>query len=394
MLVKNIDRNYKNIFILTLGTGFSSVFPIAVMPILTRLYSPQVFGKFEIFSSSVVLLSALATLRLEYAFVLPNERNEALKILAAAVRNAITFCAILFAIIFVFHRDYFLLFPLFLCTYSLSEIGKKWLAREGDFKHVSGVRFVQTTISNGLRWGFGLLKFDIVGLILCNPLAQISSLLTIKDVWRIGTIANWKETVKKYRNFALANAPEAIVIGVKELSLPILLTTLYGSFWLGQYGLTLKILRAPIFIIGVALADVYYREFSSRRTDIPFIRSVIKNYSLLILIPFLIVMMVLPPMMGVVFGEKWTQAGFFVRCLSPVYFISFINLVFMDKIPILFNRQSHGMQISVVGEILSLGALFFCTWMQYGIETSFLSYAIVQGSAKLVYSIWCWRLIR
>ena len=43
------DDFNSNIVKLVLGTGFSQVLPIALMPILTRLYSPEDFGVFAVY---------------------------------------------------------------------------------------------------------------------------------------------------------------------------------------------------------------------------------------------------------------------------------------------------------------------------------------------------------
>jgi len=90
-----VGVNFKNIFnkissskqsftkaVLTLITGSSiaQLVSFAVSPLLTRLYAPEDFGVFQIFSSISGIAGVIATGRLEMAIMLPKERQNAINI--------------------------------------------------------------------------------------------------------------------------------------------------------------------------------------------------------------------------------------------------------------------------------------------------------------------------
>jgi len=74
----HVTNNFnKNVLVLFTGTTLAQAIPIAVSPILTRLYTPEDFGGFAIFFSITNLLGVVATWRYELSIVLPSEEDEA-----------------------------------------------------------------------------------------------------------------------------------------------------------------------------------------------------------------------------------------------------------------------------------------------------------------------------
>ena len=72
----------KNVVTLMTGTTIAQAIPIAISPILTRIYSPEDFGMFALYFSILALVGVIATARYEIAIVLPKDDEEAIKILA------------------------------------------------------------------------------------------------------------------------------------------------------------------------------------------------------------------------------------------------------------------------------------------------------------------------
>lgn len=70
----------RNVLTLMTGTTISQALPIAVAPILTRIYSPEDFGLFAFYFAIVSILAVLATGRYELAIALPKKRDDAYQI--------------------------------------------------------------------------------------------------------------------------------------------------------------------------------------------------------------------------------------------------------------------------------------------------------------------------
>src|SRR5687768_11551666 len=67
------------------GAGLSQVILVAATPLLTRLFEPAQFGEYAMFASVFTIATAIATLKLEQAIVLPAERADAAALAKTAV---------------------------------------------------------------------------------------------------------------------------------------------------------------------------------------------------------------------------------------------------------------------------------------------------------------------
>src|SRR5690606_11297779 len=81
---KSVNNVFRNTLTLAFGASAAKAVGLLAMPIITRLYSPADFGLFAVFSSMVLLLFPLLTLR--YCIVLPLPRSERL------AANALVLC--------------------------------------------------------------------------------------------------------------------------------------------------------------------------------------------------------------------------------------------------------------------------------------------------------------
>ena len=71
----------RNVLVLVSGTTVAQAIPIAVSPILTRMYSPSDFGVLAIFVAVTTVLGAVATGRYELAIMLPEDEEDAVHLM-------------------------------------------------------------------------------------------------------------------------------------------------------------------------------------------------------------------------------------------------------------------------------------------------------------------------
>ena len=75
----------KNVITLITGTALAQAVPIAITPILTRLYTPEDFGVFAVYMALSSILVVLVTGRYELAIVVPQKDEDAINIVALSV---------------------------------------------------------------------------------------------------------------------------------------------------------------------------------------------------------------------------------------------------------------------------------------------------------------------
>ena len=80
------------------GTAIAQAIPIAVSPILTRLYSPSDFGVFAVYMAVTAVLSVIATGRYEQVVMLPQKDEDAANVVVLSLIVS-TFFSLIFLVI-------------------------------------------------------------------------------------------------------------------------------------------------------------------------------------------------------------------------------------------------------------------------------------------------------
>ena len=81
------------------GTIIAQAIPIAISPILTRIYRPEDFGLYAIFVAIITILGTVVSGRYELAIMLPKKDEDAINIFALGI--LITVCMTAFITILV-----------------------------------------------------------------------------------------------------------------------------------------------------------------------------------------------------------------------------------------------------------------------------------------------------
>jgi len=95
----------RNVLTLMTGTTIAQAIPIAISPILTRIYTPEDFGVFALYMSIASIVAVVATGRYELAIMLPKKDEDALNIIALSMIIAFFVSFITFLIVFLFNAQ-------------------------------------------------------------------------------------------------------------------------------------------------------------------------------------------------------------------------------------------------------------------------------------------------
>ena len=104
----------RNVLTLMTGTAIAQAIPIIVSPILTRLYSPEDFGRLALFISIVSIMSVLATGKYELAIILPKKNSTAYQLVSLSVMLSLVVSVlyILFLIVSRMHYSFDIIYYL------------------------------------------------------------------------------------------------------------------------------------------------------------------------------------------------------------------------------------------------------------------------------------------
>ena len=391
----------RNVLTLMMGTTIAQAIPIAISPILTRIYSPKDFGLCALFMSITSLISVSATARYELAILLPKSEEEAINIVSLSMIFAILISLISLLVIFIFKAkivDFFnnpevsnwlYLIPLSVLLTGFYQSFNYWTNRKKNYKRLASNRVAQTTSAATANFLIGVMsKFN--GLILGQIIGQVVVTFILgKKIWSedsktFGVISREMQIaqLKVYKKFPLLNLPNAIVDGIRLVGIDALITKFFTSAVLGQYYLAFRMLQAPMSIIGSSFSQVFIQKIASvNKREINLIVRKFISLSLLVTIPiFSLIYFLSPLIFKTVFGKDWVIAGNIASILCPWIALNFISSP-ISNVYIVLNRQEYMLIFAILYMILPLSIIYY--FHNLGIITV-LSYLSIMMSVLLI----------
>lgn len=352
---------------------------LLIYPLLTRLFSTDDFGLFNLFLTIGGILALFATAQYEYAVPLPRSHRQA----AWCVHSALPWLCIVLALcvlalpfadgvasLFDAPRlaDVLWLMPFYVAGLSLWALMRFWLVRQRRFDRVSTYQVDQSLLNAGMKVGSGYVHFGL-GLVYASVIAPLLSLAItmarlprrmlapLFSVERRGV----RYAMRRYRNFPFFSLPKSL-IGNLAGNLPLLvMSPAFGLSTVGLLGMALTLSFSPINIICVSLSQVFYQRTSllvQQRRPAAYICRQYVIWAAAVALPcFAALYFVLPWLCGWLLGSEWTEVGHYIRVMLPWLFMVLIDNA-INFIPDIFDRQRGSLVFVVACVALQVVALF------------------------------------
>lgn len=377
-----------NVLTLLTGTIIAQAIPIIVSPILTRIYSPDDFGIFALYTSIISVIAVTANARYELAIMLPKKEEKAVNILALSIIVATAISLLLFIIIFLFHDNIALLLgnlnisnwlyfmPLSSWLTGIYQSFNYWSNRKKQYKRLSTNRVYQSTTTAGANLALGPIKDGAFGLIIGGLVSQFISTigLAIKSIKNDNislksiSLNNMLQMAKRYDQFP-KYAIGSGLLNSASVQLPVfILSSFFSSNIVGLYSLSNRVLNMPMSILGSAVAQVFFQTSAELNNNS---KSVLKTvtyntYKKMLYIgavPLSIVFAFGDYIFSFVFGLEWREAGEYARVLSPWLLLVFVSSPLSNLFTVL-EKQRQGFLFNLflfISRVLSLlvGAVAF-----------------------------------
>lgn len=405
--IKNIVRLplVKNTLKLSYSSAFMMFLPLVVTPILSRIYTPEDYGEWGVFSSLFYIVSAFMLLSYENTIVKTNEEDE--------VPNLVGLCLIVLAIVliglttvfvlgWILNIPFFIDFPCFpylvvvLAFSGLYSIYTNLANRERQYNAM-----VVTGITNGLsqavlRIMLGLVPIMAFGLIVGNVFAQvISTVLLIcllrksrpRGLYKKMSFNGIKAAAVKYKKFPVFDAPARFI----EFAVGSLATIILVGFWdkdtVGCLSMVMQFVLIPISIIGSAMANVFYKELAENSEEEGHISDVTlkaaKITSSIAFLPIAFLAFGGDHLLVLFLGDKWTVAGPMALCMSlfsvPVILSEPLLPVFR-----VLDRQEIRFRVNFLNFLLSLGVLLLLAYLTKNIYIALIGYSISYALLRFI----------
>ena len=339
----------RNVLTLMTGTTIAQAIPIAISPILTRIYTPADFGVFALYMAIVSIVSIVATGRYELAIILPKKDEDAFNIVMLSTLISLGMSFIAFLICFVFNEQisaYFknsevsswlYLIPIAILFSGLYQSLNYWNNRKKNYKELALNRVTYSASSGLLNIGMGMLKFGSNGLIYSGLVARafVIALFVKKTIqedkekfYKLNRI-KMLAIAKRYKQFPKFDVLASLINVSSNQLIPIFFNLFFSASVAGYYYMTQRILALPITLISSSISDVFRQEASSEYKKYANAKmiyiSTFKKLLFLSLVPFIVLYIYAIDIFVIVFGESWYIAGEYVQILLPMFFIKFIS---------------------------------------------------------------------
>lgn len=368
---KRFDNSKKKSFafdVLTLtgGTTFAQILTILSIPVLARLYQPENFGVWALYSSITSIISVIICMRYEYSIMLPELDEDAVNLLgvsflAIGVVTVLTLAITWFfkePIINIFNSpqigNYLWLVPPFVLVNGIFLALNSWNSRTKLFRRLSISRISSSVSTTATQIIIGLVeKRSPSGLIVGNLTGQsVATFILAGQIWRddrnlIMKNLNWKkmyEGLKRYSKFPLVDSFSALMNSISWQLPAFLLAAFFSPAIVGFYSIGFRLLQMPMSLIGSSISQVFFQRASraSAKGTLPLlVENVFKLLVIIGMFPILVLTIVGSDVFTVIFGEAWAEAGVYTQILGLWAFVWFISSP-LDAIYLVVEKYHFG----------------------------------------------------
>lgn len=391
------------------GTALAQAIPILGSLIVARQYVPTDFGIFSGWLGIVMLLAVLFTGRFETALAIEadGEPRRLAVISTLSTCLLIACCAGLFlAISMSFGVEAALLGkvpPQMICAtvptafaIAAAQTWQSWAAAEGNYRQLNLMRITEATMVTIAQISAGTMIKSAIALAIAYLLGVLCGLFVAVRLMPLGAppIGKYIVTVsgfwRRHRRFPLISLP-ADAINTAAAQLPILIVAnRFGADIAGLLAMTMRIMGAPIGLLGKSVLDVFkrhaaasFRERGECRDDY------IRTFKVLLVgsSVFCVVMSFSnETLFALVLGEHWRSSGTFAVWLLPLFALRFMAS------PLSYIVYITGKQhVDLIWQVALLGMTFITLSHPQQHDIALQSYSIGYSLLYVVYLMMSYR---
>lgn len=354
---------------------------LLIVPILTRLYSPEDFGAFAIYLAILNTLVPIASLRLQATLALPElpeDSRRLLHISLIVLGMNVALTALLAGIVigegclpdeWLTDQRRFLLFllPINLAALGLVQIYSAWTMLHHRASATALARVTESVVDRSTSclcaFSAAIHPLGLIAGRLAGSGAAAYSLwrssrvhvTNIRDSWP--AVGSLLPLAIRYRHFALVSSAATLCDSAARQAPALLLAFIFSPAVAGYYALAFQVVNVPLLIAGDALSSTYFQRAARlRATPEQLTYSTVKLFRsmLSLIIPVTLGLSFLgSTIFDRIFGNGWTPAGEYAQVLAAGFLFMFLH----RPISVLFDvyeAQSARLRFDIVNLVLRM----------------------------------------
>jgi len=337
----------RNILVGLFGTVGAQALPILLSPVLTRMYSPAMFGVLGLFMSLVSIFGVLVSLGYSKCLLVPK-RFSGFNLLIFICGISFVFSCVLLLIFggitslhllpkqFETLHGLVYVLPLSIFLFAMYDSFYCWVNRHKRFKTLGLSKIVQSFFLISVQLLLAFFHYVSFGLVAGYVVGQFFGVLVLfiaiiqknKNVFHHFSMKRAKLVAKRYMIFPVFTLPAELISSFSGQLPTILFTSFFSLEVVGIYHLTSRVLSAPISLLSSAVTDVFRERAAQDFRENGDCRDIfMKTFKLLILLgigPSIVLFIFSPKLFPFIFGSNWKDAGIYAQILTPLFFIRFV----------------------------------------------------------------------
>ncbi len=329
------------------GTTIAQAIPIAISPILTRIYTPEDFGVLALFISISGIFGSIATARYELAIMLPEKDEEAINITALGISISFLLSLFLLLAVIVFHPYLVLLIgnpkistwlyfiPIIVFVIGVYNALYYFNTRKKYFKNMAGANITKSIVLTALQLSVRFVKGGALGLITGHIASYVTAVFyfykRIKrdfNVREIISVDVMQKMASRYIKFPKFSLWATLANTLSSNLLEIFISTVYSIATLGFYSLSNRVLGLPSALLGDAMGKVFFQKATEEKQQtgkaITTFKSTLKYLIIIGLPAYTILFFIVEDAFAFIFGEQWRIAGVYSKYLVFFFFVRFV----------------------------------------------------------------------
>jgi O-antigen/teichoic acid export membrane protein len=369
----------RSIGILVSGTVIAQGITMAVMPISTRLYTPENFSSLSVFSSLMGILVVIICLRFDAAIVMPESDEDAANLFVLSIIIAFFVSLLLgFGMMIIpksaYHAlnepgllPYIWMLPLGVFIGGVYLAAQAWHVRRKRFSEIARNRVGQAIGAGAAQVGFGFAGIAPFGLIFSHIVNYgAGSIGLVAQIWRgdrsllrTVSVRGMAKVARTYERFPKYSVWEGIANGLSNSAPIIIIAAMASGPEAGYLALSLFVLQAPMALLGNAVGQVFLSEAPKAHREKrlgQYTGEVLSGLTVAGIGPLIFAAIASPAIFGIVFGASWGRSGELVTWMAPWFFLQFLASPICNALHVTGNQRTM-MIFHVIGMVLRVGGV-------------------------------------
>lgn len=322
-----------SLFKLLGSTAFAQLLLIIISPVLTRLYSPSVFGEFLSIISIVYIINSIAQARMDIALLVAKNFDEIANIFSLAVLIIITVVSIVLVSLIILDMFYevdcyYYMIPLMVLSLSTYQLIISLFLRREEINFIARNKVMQSISLGSGQILLGLVSANTFSLALAQSFSfLITTIFNYKKYTMFLRVVNPLILIRRYKNFIVYDTGSNFFQVSSNNLVPILITHLLGSYIGGLYYMAYRVLIMPVSIFSVSISQAISSKFLNGDSKKNWLDNNNKGMQLLIFIffmPFALLAANIEYVVPIIFGPSWEETGSLIRYFSVWIFLRLI----------------------------------------------------------------------